>query len=59
MLQEKTAFGELTQTNKADAGKISKGKEENRKKQKHQKKTGAKGGQTIKLVNTVPRFVLF
>jgi hypothetical protein len=44
VLSKKTAFRELTQPNRADAGKISKGKGENRKNKNTKKSRRAGGG---------------
>jgi hypothetical protein len=48
--RKKRPLGRLTRPNKADAGRILKGKEENRKKQKHQNRERGRRGQTINLV---------
>jgi hypothetical protein len=59
VLLKKTAFSELTQIEKVNAERITKGERENRKKQKHQNRKIPKRGATINIVITIARFVFF
>jgi hypothetical protein len=59
LASQKRHLGRLARPNRADAGRISKGKEENRKKQKHQNRERGRRGQTINLVTKLETAKIF